>query len=99
MDEWLKSDVNLTFGTSLWVDLETCRACGWAVRIIARIDDPVLILKAPNTRRLTTKPANPSRYPKAGRRLERCLVDATVFIQPRMLLPGGKRQDTGWSPA
>ena len=25
--------------------IEVCRACGWAVRIIARIDDPVVTLK------------------------------------------------------
>ena len=43
--------------------------------------------------------ANPSRYPKAGRRLERYSADATVLIQLRMLFPGGTRQDTGWPPA
>jgi hypothetical protein len=28
-----------------WADIETCRACGGAVRIIACIEDPVVIEK------------------------------------------------------
>jgi hypothetical protein len=38
MGEWLESDLNLTFGTGLGIDIETCLACGGAVRIIACIE-------------------------------------------------------------
>jgi hypothetical protein len=74
------------------------------VRIIACIQDPVVIqkildhLKTKDERR-KTKPADSSRCPKAGRRLDRYSADASVLVQPRMPLPGGTWQDTGCPPA
>ena len=43
MDEWLELAVDLTFGSGLGIDIETCGACSRAVRIIACIEDPVVI--------------------------------------------------------
>ena len=88
------SGVKLTAETGLrhrYRDMPGLRP-GGAVRIITCIEDSIAIQKIPDL--LKTKPAEPFRYPKAGRRQEHCSAGATVFVQPRMQFPGSPRQGT-----
>ncbi len=49
------------------IDIETCRECGGAVRIVACIEDPVVIQKILDHLRRRPNPTRSPRYPRAGR--------------------------------
>ncbi len=71
------------------IDIETCRACGGAVRIIACIEDPVVIEKI--------LAHQDSRLRKAGRRLPACSADAiqSPSFNPNCCHPQGTTLDCG----
>ncbi len=81
------------------MDIETCPACGGAMRIIACIEDPVVIQKILAHLKKKHETCEPFPLPKAARRLAHYSADAIVLIPPRMLFPGGTGQGTGWPPA
>ena len=71
MDGWLESAVHLTFGTGLGIDIDTCLACGGAVRIIACIKDLVGTQKIFDHLKTKGETCEPFSYPKAGPFLDR----------------------------
>jgi hypothetical protein len=49
------------------IDIETCRECGGAVKVIACIEDPVVIKQILDHLKHKVKTSEAGRYPKAGR--------------------------------
>ncbi len=48
------------------IDIETCSGCGGAMKVIACIEDPIVIKQILDHLKHKPKPAGPGRYPKAG---------------------------------
>ncbi len=49
------------------IDIETCSGCGGAMKVIAAIEDPIVIKQIlDHLKASKPKPAGPGRYPKPG---------------------------------
>ena len=70
------------------IDIETCVACGGAVRLIACIEDPVVIKKILSHLACKAATKESRRFPRAGRRLPACSADVSL-VQRMLLSPAG----------
>ncbi|GHK39167.1 hypothetical protein ECZU06_62920 [Escherichia coli] len=54
------------------IDIETCSGCGGAMKVIACIEDPIVIKQIPDHLKHKAETSGTGRYPKAGRHRLSC---------------------------